>query len=96
MNGIYVSGTYTPIGNYYFECVLQDGATLDISELVLPFPLTSSLVFVQTATDEQKLARKTVRLAILSGAHLRFSPSLLCNGNNQNNFQKQLSPTGTP
>ena len=61
MNGIYVSGTYTPVGNYYFGCVLQDGATLDISGRELPFPLTSSLVYVQTGTDEQKLARKTVR-----------------------------------
>ena len=34
--------------------------------------------------------------ALLRRAHLRFSPSLFCNGNNQNNFQKQLSPTGTP
>ena len=61
MNGIYVSGTYTPIGNYYFECVLQDGATLDISGRVLPFPLSSSLVYVQSGADEQKLAHKTVR-----------------------------------
>ena len=61
MNGIYVSGTYTPVGNYYFGCVLQNGATLDISGRELPFPLSSWLVFVQTATDEQKMARKTVR-----------------------------------
>ena len=76
MNGIYVSGTYTPVGNYYFGCVLQDGATLDISGRELPFPLTSSLVYVQTGTDEQKLARKTVRFDAGATVTVKVNPSI--------------------
>lgn len=29
--GLYVSGTYTPVDNYYYGCILQDGAVLDLS-----------------------------------------------------------------
>ena len=76
MNGIYVSGTYTPVGNYYFGCVLQNGATLDISGRELPFPLSSWLVFVQTATDEQKLARKTVRFDAGATVTVKVNPSI--------------------
>ena len=76
MNGIYVSGTYTPVGNYYFGCVLQNGATLDISGRELPFPLSSWLVFVQNGTDEQKLARKTVRFDSGATVTVKIDPSI--------------------
>ncbi len=29
--GLYVSGTYTPVGDRYYGCILQDGAVLDLS-----------------------------------------------------------------
>jgi len=29
--GLYVSGTYTPVGDYYYGCILQDGAVLDLA-----------------------------------------------------------------
>ena len=47
-------------------------------------------------THAKLYARQAKNPIAFARAHLRFSPSLLCNGNNQNNFQKQLSPTDTP
>ena len=29
--GLYVAGTYTPVGDYYYGCILQDGAVLDLA-----------------------------------------------------------------
>ena len=64
--GIYVSGTYTPVGDYYYGCVMEDGSTLDLSGRTEVFSVKSSL---SNATDSKlnttakKEARRTVQFA---------------------------------
>ncbi len=60
-NGIYVSGTYTPVGIFHYGCVLQNGATLDISARELPFSLSSSLRDMPNASADTSMKRRTVR-----------------------------------
>lgn len=60
-NGFYVSGTYTPVGNQFYGCVLQNGATLNLSARELPFILASSLRDQVGGTAEGNISRRTVR-----------------------------------
>ena len=60
-NGFYVSGTYTPVGNQFYGCVLQSGATLNLSARELPFILASSLRDQVGGTAEGNINRRTVR-----------------------------------
>jgi hypothetical protein len=67
--GIYVSGTYTPVGNYYCGCVMEDGSTLNLSGRTGCFSVKSSLANSYDAalnTTAKKEARRTVQFA--SGA----------------------------
>jgi hypothetical protein len=67
--GIYVSGTYTPVGNYYCGCVMEDGSTLNLSGRTGYFSVKSSLANSYDAalnTTAKKEARRTVQFA--SGA----------------------------
>ncbi|MBQ6140858.1 MAG: DUF2341 domain-containing protein [Kiritimatiellae bacterium] len=64
-HGLYVSGTYTPVGNYYHGCVMEDGSTLDLSGRTGYFTVKSGIdntnAFGDTTTEEK--ARKTVQFA---------------------------------
>jgi autotransporter-associated beta strand protein len=66
IDGVYVCGIYTPVGNNYYGCILQDGATINLSARTLPFSLASSLKNISTylpaiATEENNKKRRTVR-----------------------------------
>ncbi|MBQ6142620.1 MAG: hypothetical protein IJI54_15195 [Kiritimatiellae bacterium] len=68
--GMYVNGVYTPVGEYYHGCTMQDGSTLDLSGRSGCFSVKSNL---QDTTDtnitgysSRQIARKTVQFA--SGA----------------------------
>ena len=64
-HGLYVSGTYTPVGNYYHGCVMEGGSTLDLSGRTGYFTVKSRIdntnAFGDTTTEEK--ARKTVQFA---------------------------------
>ena len=67
--GIYVSGTYTPVGNYYCGCVMEDGSTLNLSGRTGYFAVKSLLANSYDSalnTTAKKEARRTVQFA--SGA----------------------------
>ena len=67
--GIYVSGTYTPVGNYYCGCVMEDGSTLNLSGRTGYFAVKSLLANSNDSalnTTAKKEARRTVQFA--SGA----------------------------
>ena len=67
--GIYVSGTYTPVGNYYCGCVMEDGSTLNLSGRTGYFTVRSMLANSNDSalnTTAKKEARRTVQFA--SGA----------------------------
>ncbi len=59
-HGIYVSGTYTPVGDYYYGCVLQDGSTLNLSGRSGCFTAASSLG-AKSSVSSIAQPRKTVR-----------------------------------
>ena len=59
-HGIYVSGTYTPVGDYYYGCVLQDGATLNLSGRSGYFTAASSLG-AASSVSSMTHPRKTVQ-----------------------------------
>ena len=58
--GLYVSGTYTPVGNHYYGCILQDGAVLDLSGRSGFFSAASSLSASNVSSDLIN-PRKTVQ-----------------------------------
>ena len=60
-NGLYVSGTFTPVVASFYGCVLQDGATFNISSKTLAFSISSSLGNQYNGTAEGNFNRKTVR-----------------------------------
>lgn len=61
--GVKVNGTYTPVGNYYYGCTMENGSTIDLSGRTGCFNVKSSLTeYNGTAlTAAEKLARKTVQ-----------------------------------
>ena len=62
--GLYVSGVYTPVGDYYYGCIMEDGATIDLSERTGSFNVRSGLTRdASSSTEAQKFARKTVQFA---------------------------------
>ena len=60
-NGLYVSGTFTPVVASFYGCVLQDGATFNISSKALPFSISSSIADLHGGTADSNFKRKTVR-----------------------------------
>ena len=61
--GVKVNGTYTPVGNYYYGCMMENGSTIDLSGRTGCFNVKSSLTeYNGNALDAaEKLARKTVQ-----------------------------------
>ncbi|MBQ4199893.1 MAG: DUF2341 domain-containing protein [Kiritimatiellae bacterium] len=70
--GIYVSGTYTPVGNYYYGCILQDGAVLNLSERSGCFTAASSLSDGRLPSNITN-ARKTVQFPDLGTVTVKLA-----------------------
>lgn len=61
--GVKVNGTYTPVGNYYYGCTMENGSTIDLSGRTGCFNVKSSLTEYngKALNAAGKLARKTVQ-----------------------------------
>ena len=62
--GVKVNGTYTPVGNYYYGCTMENGSTIDLSGRTGCFNVKSSLTEYNgnnALNAAEKLARKTVQ-----------------------------------
>ncbi len=65
----------------------SDGSLASFWKFLFAMPVFYHIVASGAIANRPPAAKK---------AHLRFSPMRFEIGNNQNNFQKQLCPTGTP
>jgi hypothetical protein len=59
--GMHVHGTYIPVGNYYYGCIMEDGSMLDLSGRTGYFTQTSALSNVSGGTAALQNARKSVQ-----------------------------------
>jgi hypothetical protein len=73
-SGVYVSGTYTPVGYFYYGCTLQNGATLNLSDRALPFSATSAL---NNNRFSESIARRTVLFDSGAVVKIRINPSVV-------------------
>ena len=75
INGLYVCGTYTPVGDYYYGCVMQTGSTLNLLNRSLPFNLSSSLQNFKNGTEDDSMKRRTVRFDAGATVTVKISSS---------------------
>ncbi len=61
MYGMHVHGTYIPVNNYYYGCIMEDGSMLDLSARTGYFTQASVISALNGATAALQNARKSVQ-----------------------------------